>query len=380
MIALPLGMLLAVYLSGRRNNKILFERYLSAPIHGTLSQGDRVVRWPLYVLSAVSLMAVAYTFYSIGEVPLWTAIKGGDALTLAMTRVDASLGFPGNIYVRNILGITLTPILGYISYAYFKKTGSLGDCIWFLAMLAASFFILTYDLSKAPIVIFALGFLFFRVLIGVKVSRLAFYWFGALALVMLMISYWLVGKVTDPGVLFSYNSGILGRIFLSQAAGTYYAFENFPANWEFLGFSSVSSLVTGVLGIPPSERAARIMMMLFNPAGVEEGSVAVMNSLFIAEAWANFGLIGVLVAPIYVGLFVQAVFLFFLKSKKTPVLLGIFTYLSLRLPVTGGFNDFIYPRGLITIAFMFVNVYLVGLLLKVAVRKMRASRMVDIGV
>ena len=377
MIAMPLGMLLALYLGGLKNNKLLFQRYISAPIHNTLSRRDSFIRLPLYVLSAASLLSVLYTFYSLGEIPLWTAIAGGDALRLAVARVDASLGFTGNVYVRNLLGITLTPILAYVAYGYFKQTGSLRDRAWFYAMLVAACFILTYDLSKAPIVIFALGFLFFRVLTGGGVSRLVFYWFGLLALVMLVLSYWLVGKVTDPAVLFSYNSGIGGRILLSQAAGTYYAFEHFPATQEFLGFSSLSSLITGVIGSAPSERAARIMMMIFNPAGVEEGSVAVMNSLFIAEAWANFGLIGVLIAPLYVGVFIQVLFLFFLRSKKTPLLLGVLAYLSLRLPVTGGFNDFIYAPGLIAIAFMFVNVYLVALLLKVASRKARAVRLAE---
>ena len=375
MIAMPLGMLLAVYLGGLKNNKLLFQLYISAPIHTTLSRRDSFIRLPLYALSGVSLLAVLYTFHSLGEIPLWTAIAGGDALSLAVARVDASLGFTGNVYVRNLLGITLTPILAYVAFGYFKQTRALRDRLWFYAMLAAAFFILTYDLSKAPVVIFALGFLFLRVLTGGGVSQRVVYWFGLLALLMLVVSYWLVGKVTDPAVLFSYNTGIGGRILLSQAAGTYYAFEHFPATREFIGFSSLSSFGTAVFGLPPSERSARIMMMIFNPVGVEEGSVAVMNSLFIAEAWANFGLLGVLIAPIYVGLFIQAVFLFFLRSKKTPVLLGVFAYLSLRLPVTGGFNDFIYSPGLVNIAFMFVSVYLVAVLLKVVTRKVRAGRL-----
>lgn len=377
MIAMPVGMLLAVYLSGQTNNRLLFQRYISAPIHNSLSRRDSFIRLPLYALSLASLLAVAYTFYSLGEIPLLTAIAGGDALSLAVARVDASLGFAGNVYIRNLFGITLAPILAYVSFGYFKQTGSIRDRLWFYAMLAASFFILTYDLSKAPIIIFALGFLFFRVLAGGGVSRLVFYWFGLLALLMLVGSYWLVGKVTDPAVLFSYNSGIPGRILLSQAAGTYFAFEHFPATREFLGFSSLSSLITESIGFAPSERAARIMMMIFNPAGVEEGSVAVMNSLFIAEAWANFGLLGILIAPIYVGIFIQVLFLFFLRSKKTPLLLGVFAYLSLRLPVTGGFNDFIYAPGLVNIAFMFVSVYLVAMLLKVVSRKARAERLAD---
>lgn len=369
MIAMPLGMLLAVYMSGLKNNRSLFRGYISRPIQNMLSRRDSFVRLPLYGLSLVSLLSVLYTFHSLGEIPLLTALAGGDAIGLAVARVDASLGFTGNVYVRNLLGITLAPILAYVAFGYFRQTGALRDRLWFYIMLVAALFILTYDLSKAPVVIFLLGFLFFRVLADGGVSRMLFVWFGCLALIVLVVSYWLVGKVTDPAVLFSYNSGIPGRILLSQAAGIFYAFEHFPGTREFLGFSSLSSLFSDLMGFAPSERAARIMMMIFNPVGVEEGEVAVMNSLFIAEAWANFGWVGVLMAPIYVGIFVQALFLFFLRSKKTPVLLGIFTYLSLRLPVTGGFNDFIYAPGWMNIIFVFVSVYLIAVLLMVVRRK-----------
>lgn len=373
MIAMPLGMLLAVNLYGLKNNRALFQRYISQPICSTVSPRDSYMRFPLYALSAASLMAVLYTFYSLGEIPLLAAIAGGDALSLAIARADASLGFTGNVYVRNLLGILLTPILAFVSFGYLKQTGSLQDRIWFSTMLVASFLILTYDLSKAPIVIFALGFLFFRILSGRKVSRFGLLAFGCLVLLMLVTSYWLVMKVTDPSILFSLNSGIGGRIFMSQISGTFFAFEQFPAAHEFVGFSSLSAYISDAFGYTDSERAAIIMAKIFNPAGAEEGSPVVMNSLFIAEAWANFGWIGVLIAPIYVGIFIQALFLLFLRAKKTPVLLGVFAYLSVRLPVTGGFNDFIYAPSLAIIALIVTSVYLIAITLKVGNRKGRIA-------
>lgn len=375
MIAMPLGMLLVVYLNGMSTNAPLFHRYLARPIDSMLSRRDSFVRLPLYALSLVSLLSVAYTFAAIGSVPLASVIAGGDALSLAITRVDASLGFTGNVYVRNFFGYMLTPILAYVSYGYFRQTRSLIDRLWFSLMLVAAFFMLTYDLSKAPIVVFALGFLFFHVLADGGVSRRVFFLFGVLAVLLLVAGYVFIGKVTDPLALFSYNSGIGGRILLSQASGTYFAFEHFPASREFIGIASLSGLLSDVFGIQSSERSSRIIMTIFNPTGVEEGSAAVMNSLFIAEAWANFGLLGVLIAPVYVGIFLQIVFMFFLKARKTPIMLGIFAYLSVKMPVTGGFNDFIYAPGLMTIGFVFVTIYLAAVMLRVATRKMRVASM-----
>ena len=378
MIAMPLGMMLVVYLNGMSTNSAPFHRYLSQPIESMLSRRDSFVRLPLYGLSIVALLSVAYTFAAIGSVPLASVIAGGDALSLAITRVDASLGFTGNVYVRNFFAYMLTPILAYVSYGYFRQTGSLRDRFWFFAMLVGAFFILTYDLSKAPIVLFALGFLFFHVLADGGVSRRMFFLFGVLAVLLVVAGYAFIGKVTDPLALFSYNSGIGGRILLSQASGTYYAFEHFPASREFIGISSLSGLLNDIFGVQSSDRSSRIIMTIFNPTGVEEGSAAVMNSLFVAEAWANFGLLGVLIAPVYVGIFLQVVFMLFLKARKTPIVLGTFAYLSPRMPVTGGFNDFMYAPGLMTIAFMFVTIYLVAVMLRVISRKMRVARMATI--
>jgi hypothetical protein len=374
MIAMPMGMLIVLYFNGLRANRRLFQRYTSQPMCSAVSPRDSYIRLPLYALSSISVLAVVYTFYSIGNIPLLSALAGGDALSLAITRNEASLGFTGNIYVRNLFGILLTPVLAFVSYGYFRQTKSVTDRIWFYTMLVMSFFMLTYDLSKAPVVVFALGFLFFRVLYGDEINKSMLLIFGGLALLIVLLSYWLIMRETDLAALFSYNSGIGGRILLSQIAGTFFAFEHFPASHEFIGFTSLSSYVSDALGYPDSDRAAIVMAKIFNPAGGEEGALAVMNSLFIAEAWANFGLIGVLVAPFYVGVFIQALFLFFLKSKKTPVLLGVYAYLSLRLPVTGGFNDFIYPPGLATIAFIIVTLYLVAITVKVAVRNIRTGR------
>lgn len=375
MIAMPLGMLLALHLNGLKSNRALFHWYISQPMCSAVSARDSYIRLPLYVLSVASLLAVLYTFYVLGEVPILAAIAGGDALSLAIARADASLGFSGNVYVRNLFGIMLTPILAFVSFGYLKQTGSLGDRIWFFAMLAASCLILTYDLSKGPIVTFALGFLFFKILSGGKVSKSALFAFCGAAFLMLVASYLLVMQVTDPAVLFSLNSGIGGRILLSQVSGTFFAFEQFPAVHDFIGFSSLSSFISEAMGIADSERSAIVMAKIFNPAGAEEGSPVVMNSLFVAEAWANFGLIGVLIAPVYVGMFIQLVFLFFLRSRKTPVLVGVLAYLSLRLPVTGGINDFIYAPSLATIAVLVVTVYLIAVILKAGSRNNRMQRM-----
>lgn len=158
--------------------------------------------------------------------------------------------------------------------------------------------------------------------------------------------------------LFYYNQGIVGRLILGQITGLYKMLEYFPQTVDFIGFSSISNLLADVLNFDYSERAARITMVLFNPSGVARGTAGVINSLFVAEAWANWGLLGVLFSPIWVGFVVETIYIIFLKCKKTPLLVGAFTFLSLKWPITGGVNEFIYyPMLLVLFAYLLFFVF-----------------------
>lgn len=369
MIAVPLGMLLAIYLNGYKSNRRIFFLYINAPIAPSFSFKDSYIKIPLYCLSGISVLAVLYTLAMLRVNPLIVAVSGSDALTLAGLRIEASRGFSGNIYVRNILAIGLTPVLAYISFAYWKLTRAKIDLVWFFMMFVSSFFILTYNLAKGPFVAFVLGYLFLIILINGGVSKKLFYSFALLALILIVSAYFLVMDVFDPLALFSYNSGVGGRILLSQSAGTYMAFEHFPKTHDFIGFASVSGFLNNIFGAQGSDTAARILMTIFRPSHVEDGTAGVMNSLFIAEAWANFGLIGVLVAPVYVGFVIQLLFIFFVKFRKTPVMLGLLAYLSYKLPVTGGVVAFFYNPGLMLIFAFFISAYIVGMLLQTFQRK-----------
>ncbi len=101
-------------------------------------------------------------------------------------------------------------------------------------------------------------------------------------------------------------------------------------------------------------------MTIVNSKGIENGTAGVVNSLFVAEAWANWGFYGVLISPIIVGMVIQIIFLFFLTHKKTPFMVGLFTYISIKLPVTGGFNDFIYNAVMFSIIIILFVTYLIA--------------------
>lgn len=364
MFTMPMGMLVAVFINGYKHNRDIFQRYLQAELVPFLSDRDSFLRYPLYFLSVMSLISVLYVMSKLDTIPFLGILQGMDSTSLAVLRQDVSRGFAGNIYVKNILALLLTPILSYIAFSYYWATKRPRDLVWFILLFFGSIIILTYNIGKAPLVEYFLGFMFLLVLIKGGIKKQTLVLIGSCLVGGLVLLYVFVGGVTDPAALFSYNSGISGRILLSQSAGTYLSFDLFPETVAHIGFASVSEFISSIAGWDHYERSARILMETFRPLQVEEGTAGVMNSLFIAEAWANHNLFGVLVAPFYVGFIIQLLFMFFLRMPKTPLFLGPFAYFSYKSSVTGGFNDYFYNAGNFILFIVFSTIICIGVLLR----------------
>jgi hypothetical protein len=151
-------------------------------------------------------------------------------------------------------------------------------------------------------------------------------------------------------------------------------FDIFPVHYDFIGFSSLSNFLSNTLNYDYVDRAARIAMYHFNPRGVESGIAGVMNSIYIAEAWANFGLFGVLISPLWVGFLLQSLYIFFLRRPKNPVYLGFFVSFSIGGSVTGGFNDYIYNPGLVMMFMLFSAFMLMALFLRFFLKSKNNNR------
>lgn len=361
-VMLPLGMLLVNFITGRKT-KILLNTYAGKSIESLISERDSYMKIPLCCLSIISILSVIYTFLSLSNIPLIEMIKGASAYKLALLRASASRDFHGNELIRNIFAIGLTPILTFVYYAYYKMTKSKKDYYMFIVMFFFTFLILTYNLAKSSFISFLLGFIFLKVLLDGQISRKFIYFTGVGILGLIIIMYIYIANQADIiELLTHYNSGITGRIMLSQSAGTYLMFDIFPNVYDFIGVKSISSYISILFDIENSDRAARIVMGYVKHGDLE--AAGVVNSLFIGEAWANFGIVGVLIAPIWVGAMIQTLFITLLSMKKTPLFLALLVFFSYKSSVTGGFNDYIYNLGYLIIVMLIVVVYFTGFVLK----------------
>jgi hypothetical protein len=146
--------------------------------------------------------------------------------------------------------------------------------------------------------------------------------------------------------------------------GTYYAFEVFPVKHDFLMFSSTGREIHNLLGLKFEESYGIIMMQFHNPFGVEAGSAGHLSTIFMGEAWANFGIIGIIVAPLWVGGILQLLNHSFLKKNKNSISIALYAYLTISFGYTTDFIGFYYPLGTIMlIAGFFILIWLVRIII-----------------
>ncbi len=359
MIALPLGMIFILFLFGIRSNKMLFEHYISTPI--VLDKLHIAMKVPLYFLSLVSLFSVFYVYSKLPHISFLLPFRNPDTLFLAQYRHEVAWYFKGSTTLKNYFGILLTPTLSYIAYVYWIKSKRTGDLLWFLVMLIASFMILIYDLQKSTLITYFIGFMFITVLLKGRIKSIALLLGGAMALIMLTFFYTIL---THPENYTFLMRVALLRILLGQVSGTFFAYDFFPNTYDHLGFTSFMTFYRQLFGLKTSENAARLIIETQDIIlGNMHDTSGYANSLFIHEAWANFGLIGVILSPVYVGMYLQVLFIFFLRSKKTPIMVGLLGYLSTKITITNGFNEYMLSEPLLFLFIIFFFVYISGAML-----------------
>lgn len=374
MIGLPLGMLVSCSLFKVKSMRHEFGSYCSKQIIiGGYDVSPKWVYKMCLFLSIVSVFSVVYVFGVIHELPFMKFFSAESAVDLALYRQNSNRFFSGNEYVKNILALYLCPIMSYIAYCYYLFNRTKNNLIWWSAMMFCSLAILTFDLSKAPVLVYGIGYIFLYILRGNKISRKALVWIISTFITILTVMYVVIMQ-SEFSDLLHLNSGFIGRMTLSSVAGVFLSFDLWPSHYDFLGLSSMSQLISSFFGLEYTENSARLIMAYINPSGFYGGQAGMVNALFIGEAYAMFGWIGVVVAPLYVGFLVETVYIFFLRSPKNPFFLGYFAVYSTQATMMGGFGSYLYNIYLVINSSLFLFIYGLGKLLPLLKRKEAYNR------
>lgn len=292
----------------------------------------------------VCTVSIIYVFTKLGYVPFFEMFSGGDINVL---RQSGSRYFIGNQYVKNLLMLAFTPYLSYFSYIYFRLTREKKWGILFGYLCLLSIIALTYDFSKSPIINYMIGFYLIEVVLGNVKSNKKILRLGGTVATLILFFYIVMLKGWKS--LFSIYTGPIGRILFTQIATLFLHFDAFPLRHPYLHGASfnhwMSFLITNADGL----RSGRVVMSIYNAEGIADGSAGVMNTIFVGEAFANYGWIGIIVAPIIFGcvIGIAAYVLPMLRKRPAVILLYIQLCLQFVTIIEGGFVDIFYSASII---------------------------------
>ena len=340
MIMFPTVLIIMKKLMSHLSSKVDTNNYIKAGVY--YSTKMYLLQGFVLILVLICTLATIYVFSKLGYNPIVSMFQQDDINAL---RQSGSRFFNGNQYVKNLLMLTLTPFVSYLTYIYYRLTKSIFWKILFFYMALLSVIALTYDFSKSPIITYLLGIYLIEVIMGYIQNNETFHRLVTAGAIIILFFY--VVMMDAGNSLFSIYSGPLGRIIFTQIATLYLHFEAFPSYHPFLHGASFNSWMSFIFPTAEGLRSGRVVMTIYNAEGIESNVAGVMNTVFIGEAYANFGIAGIIVVPIIFGI-VIGLFAYFLPClKKTPVTILFYVQMTLQFVsiVEGGFVDIFYSAS-----------------------------------
>jgi len=342
MFSFPIAVIFFNYILLGKHVKKSYERILSQKLF--YQKNENFVFLLTLVLTLISLFSIIYVFFCLGGVPVFKVLSHDS--DSAKLRIEIGRNFSGNTYIKNILMLWLTPLLSYFSYIYFRSSHKKKWGLLFAITFLLSLLVKTYDFQKAPVIYYLFYFYIIEILLGNKNVLKMLVTLGVVGCIIIILQYTFIAGYHSNFLTLS--SGPVGRIFMTQIATLFLHIQAFPKKIPYLEGASLPTIWARLFGCDDSwVRSGRKVMELYNPSGIKAGTAGVMNALFIGEAYANWGVKGVILAPLIVALLLSIAFALLIKLPKTP--LSIILYLTLFISYTGtlhgGFVDYLYNIG-----------------------------------
>jgi oligosaccharide repeat unit polymerase len=340
MIAMPIGMILLNKIF-RLNAVKAFHAYIKKPVF--IRQGPVLSMAIVSVFTIISLLVLLYTIHYSESVPFLTLLRGNMRLA-AIERTEIRSAFGGIEYIRNLLGYLMMPVIAYYVFilAYVKR--NLLYWILFLLNFCMAAMLLVFDIQKAPVVFFVIGILILYTLLEGGFSRKKFLTFFVTAICLIGVGYVLTTSKNFWDQISNYDSALWGRIFITEYGGYLLSLELFPDKiTQPTWYIGLPSFILDFFHLK-NEESARLLMKYINPVGVARGEANLISSYYLGEAWANYGWIGIILAPFIVGFVVQSVHIFLLKHPKEPLIMAFYAYITVRWLLSSGFVTFLYLK------------------------------------
>lgn len=307
------------------------------------------------VMTVVSVFFVIYLIYY--KAPLFMYLTGQLNKVLS-SRIAYSRNFGGSLLIKNVIGKSIVPLVSYILFGFFWITKSKKWRNLFAINFICAIFVNGADLSKSGVVYYLIPYIYLVTIIDNKIPYRKIIKYGILGFFILVFMYTIQyanAGITYKDVILDFYGGPIGRVLLVQIQSFSAYLEIFPKYANFLIGKSIA--IFRFLGLPFIE-SARVVAQYIEPTGVQAGWVGVASTIFLGDAYANFGMLGIIFSPIWVSFIFSFFYSKLLKAHKNPINIGYYIFIldNLTNSLTGGFFSAYVINTRIIVAFLFVIV------------------------
>ena len=316
----------------------------------------QISRKELFVLVGLIGFCFFVLFVYLSKVPtiaLFVAFSEGASSNSQLARSMMGNDFNGKYHWYSLIMHDLFNIVTFALFSAFLLTKRKILFFFFLVAFLGSSFAAVMATEKSPFAQILIGLLLVYgiTLLKGKIPIKATIIFLIVLFASLTTFYIFFMGSAD---IFSAFVSIFSRALAGSIQPAYHYLEFFPYHQDFLLGRSFPN-PGGILPIEPYKMTVEVMNWV-DPN--DYGIVGSMPTVFWAEAYANFGVLGVVFVPFVIGVVVYTVYYFVDKIENTPIKIGFFVWLMQhfkKLSITG-FSDFLIDFYLIMLLFILILV------------------------
>ncbi|WP_281223031.1 hypothetical protein [Photobacterium sanguinicancri] len=293
-----------------------------------------------YILFFTSAFGFIYILLNSPSWPMLDAIKGYSNEALS-GRISFRNDFKGSDFIKNLLAFSGSSLYFYISLS--RKLIRSDGRMHLLISILLVVLIYTFNSQKGAVLNVSIGALIVFCMVKGKISIKRFSLLFVAGVSSIFILFSVVKGIPLSIFLESGSRLIIGRIFLGNIEGLFNSLALFPdvinENSSLVGIPSI--IQYAILG-HVQEPSKLLLMKYFDIDGVLNGTSGFITSYFMAEAWANYNLVGLLFAPIIVGVNFFLVDYIVYRNGKNVLTIAFYAVMYLQFQLHGEFVGFLY--------------------------------------
>ncbi|MGL5102056.1 MAG: hypothetical protein ACRC6N_05870 [Plesiomonas sp.] len=281
------------------------------------------------------LICTVLQYVSFEKPSIYYLFKG-DALLAYQTRVDMQTN-PSKYYppfVR-VFFTFITMYQSYITFFIYKglRNKNKKHSMYLCTSIIIAIYHSLYETQKSPFIILMVGLFFINKLYSSSAGK------NILYIIFLLCISILTTSIVMGLDISSTIDGIIDRVILGQNQGYYHIINSISPDEKYLfqDFYLAESL-----GIKTARADIDVLPYIYG----DRDDVVNVNSFFLGQAWSMFGLLGLIISPLVVGISITI----FIKIIDSLILydriifVPFMIYIIPSLSVNQSFTQFLYGK------------------------------------